>query len=81
MGFLFVVYLGKQYKNDKDKITIMKVKEVIQKLSSYNQDAEFQVIAHNTIVDYEFTIGNSEGCTPKNCESVSIYTLSNTETL
>lgn len=48
-------------------------RDLIKKLLDYNLDAEFQVIANNKVQEIEFCIGNSEGCSKENCETVSIY--------
>lgn len=51
----------------------MKVKELIEKLNEYNQEAELLVVAHNKVEDYSICFGNSDGCTKQTCENVSLY--------
>lgn len=51
----------------------LSVREVIRRLLEYNLDAEFKLISDNKVKDFEIAIGDSEGCTRKNCESVSFY--------
>ena len=50
----------------------MKVKEIIEKLRNYNEEAEFHVVVKGQIKPFEICYGYSEGCTPTNCQSVSI---------
>jgi len=52
----------------------MKVKELIQKLSEYNSDAEMSVIVHNHKEEFSITFGGgSEGESKQNCKEVSFY--------
>ncbi len=51
----------------------MKVKEVITKLSEYNQEAEFEVIANNRKQSFSFVFGTSEGITKLNCLTAGLY--------
>lgn len=51
----------------------LKVKELIQKLQEYNQEAEIYVIAHNKGYQFSITYGGSDGVTKETCESVSFY--------
>jgi len=52
----------------------MKVKELMQKLSEYNFDAEMSVIAHNYKEEFSITYGSgSEGETKENCKEVNFY--------
>ena len=48
----------------------MKVKEIIEKLSKYNEEAEFNIVVKGRIKPFEVCFGSSEGCTPKNCQCV-----------
>ncbi len=48
----------------------MKVREVIDKLSHYNGNAEFCIVVNGRTKPFEICYGNSEGCTPQNCQCV-----------
>ena len=48
----------------------MTVKELIEKLDGYNQQAEVKVVAHNTMSDFDITFGTSEGCEKETCDTV-----------
>ena len=50
----------------------MKVKELIEKLKEYNQEANFCVVVNNYPKDFKICYGTSEGCTKENCDSVDI---------
>ena len=50
----------------------MKVREMIEKLSEYNPEANFCVVVNNYPTDFEICYGTSEGCTKENCDSVDI---------
>ena len=51
----------------------IKIKEIIQKLSEYNQEAEFRVIAHNKVEPFTFSFGGWNGCNKSNCEEVNLF--------
>lgn len=51
----------------------MQVKELIIKLLDYNKEAKIDVIANNKSNEFSITFGSSEGCTKKNCDTVSFY--------
>jgi hypothetical protein len=51
----------------------MKVKELIEELKNYNQDAEIDAIAHYQRYGFSLGFGSSEGVEKHNCDSVSIY--------
>jgi len=51
----------------------MTVKELIEKLTTYNMDAEVSVIAHNKPHDFSLTYGGAEGCDKKTAPRVSFY--------
>lgn len=48
----------------------MTVKELTEKLASYNQQAEVKVVAYNTMSDFDITFGTSEGCEKETCDTV-----------
>ncbi|MCK9154812.1 MAG: hypothetical protein M0P12_01720, partial [Paludibacteraceae bacterium] len=48
----------------------MLVKDLIEKLVEYNQNAEVKVVAHNTMIDFDITVGTSEGCEKETCDTV-----------
>lgn len=50
----------------------MKVKEMIEKLSKYNGEADFGVVVKGRLEPFEVCYGGSEGCTPSNCDHVTI---------
>ena len=60
----------------------MKVKELIQQLETYNQEAEVDVIAHNQPHGFTIAYGDEEGVTKNNTTIVSFYvdSLNNNET-
>lgn len=51
----------------------MKVKELIEKLQSYNQEAETSVIVHNHQFPYSLSFGGPEGVENKNTDEVHFY--------
>lgn len=51
----------------------MKVRDLITRLQAFNQDADFEVLAHNYPQQFSITFGSSEGCTPETCDCVSLY--------
>lgn len=59
----------------------MKVKEMIEKLSEYNPEANFYVILNNYPIDFEICYGTSESCTKENCDSVDIMINCSSEVL
>lgn len=54
----------------------MKVKELIEKLNTYNPDATIGVVVNGYSKAFEICYGYSEGCTKEDCEcvSLSVYT-------
>lgn len=58
----------------------MKVKEIIEKLNEYNQDADFSIVDETGhAVNFEICFGNSEGCTKQNCACVDLMINGNAE--
>ena len=51
----------------------MRVKELIEKLQKYNQDAEINVVVHNKKEKFSLTWSGSEGTTKEKATSVSFY--------
>ena len=51
----------------------MKVKELIEKISKYNPEADFNIIVDSMPTEFEICFGRSEGCTMKDCESVDLF--------
>ena len=50
----------------------MTVKEIIDKLSEYNFEAEINVVVDGYVRPYTICFGNSEGVTKTNCETVDL---------
>lgn len=57
----------------------MKVRDLQEKLSGYNQDAEIEVLVNNYPQEFIILFGCTEQCTPENCEQVSLYVHSTCE--
>lgn len=51
----------------------MKIKDLIEALKDYNEEAKVDVIVNCYPVDWSICFGSSEGCTKANCDSVSFY--------
>ena len=51
----------------------MKVKELIEKLNTYNPDANIDVVVNGYPKEFEICYGCAEGCTKENCECVSLH--------
>ena len=51
----------------------MKVKELLEKLSEYNLEADISIVLNNSARDFEICYGTSEGCTKENCDEVNLY--------
>jgi hypothetical protein len=51
----------------------MKVRDLIEKLKQYNQDAEVFVISNFKHIGFTLTYSGSDGVEKENCETVSIY--------
>jgi len=50
-----------------------KLRELMEQLREYNQEAEVSAVVANQRVDFSLTFGNSEGTTKANCKTVSLY--------
>ena len=50
----------------------MTVKEIIDKLSKYNLDAEINVVVDGYTRPFTICFGSSEGVTKTNCETVDL---------
>ena len=50
----------------------MTVKEIIDRLSEYNLDANFNIVVDGFDRPFEICFGNSEGVTKTNCETVDL---------
>ena len=50
----------------------MKVKELVEKLKEYNQEAKVNVIVDCMPSEFEIWYGSREGCTKENCDCVDI---------
>lgn len=57
----------------------MKVKELIEKLNKYNPNAKVGVVVNGFPKVFEICYGNSEGCTPANCDCVDLMVETLTE--
>lgn len=51
----------------------MKVKELIEKLNQYNQDADISVIAHCREYNFTLSFGSAEGETKEKTNNVHFY--------
>jgi hypothetical protein len=51
----------------------MKVKDLIEELKQYNQDADVFVISNYRDIGFTLAYGSSEGVVKENCETVSFY--------
>ena len=52
----------------------MKVKEVIEKLTHYNPEADMSVVVHNFLEQFSITWGGGgEGETQRDCKAVNFY--------
>ena len=49
----------------------MKVRDLIEKLKEYNQDAEVQTVVDNYPQQFTIMYGSSDGCLKHNCDHVS----------
>ena len=50
----------------------MTVKEIINKLSEYNPEAEINVVVDGYVKPYTICFGGAEGVTKANCEAVDL---------
>ena len=50
----------------------MTVKEIINKLSGYNSEAEINVVVDGYVKPYTICFGGAEGVTKANCEAVDL---------
>lgn len=50
----------------------MTVKEIINKLSEYNPEAEFNVVIDGFVRPFKIYFGGSEGVVKTNCETVDL---------
>lgn len=50
----------------------MTVKEIIDKLSEYNLEAEINVVVDGYVKPYTICFGGAEGTTKTNCEAVDL---------
>ena len=51
----------------------MKVKDLIEKLKEYNENAEIEVIVDNYPAKFSLCYGGSDGGTKENCDTVDFY--------
>ena len=49
----------------------MKVKDLIEKLNEYNQDAYVEICVNGMPQEFEICYGDSEGCTKSSCNCVA----------
>ena len=50
---------------------MMKVKELIEKLNEYNQDADVKIYVNSIPQEFRICYGGSEACTKSSCHEVS----------
>lgn len=48
----------------------MKVRELIEKLNEYNQNADVEICVKGMPQEFEICYGGSEGCTKSSCNEV-----------
>ena len=51
----------------------MKLKNLMEQLRGYNQEAEVSVVVDNQSENFSLAFGNSEGVTKETCETISFY--------
>ncbi len=49
---------------------MMKVKELIEKLNEYNQDADVEIFVNSMPQEFRICYGGSEACTKSSCHEV-----------
>jgi hypothetical protein len=52
---------------------MMNVRELIEKLSQYNQEAKVDVVTNNMSHEFSLSYDGWDGCDKTNCEEVSFY--------
>ena len=52
----------------------MKVKELIDKLNTYNQEADVEIIINHSPVTFKILYGGGDGCNKRNCDYVCLDT-------
>ena len=57
----------------------MKVYELIEKLNRYNPKADIKICVNGKPKEFEICYGDSDGCTPANCDSVVFMIDTSTE--
>ena len=57
----------------------MKIKDLLNKLATYNLDAEFEIYVNDRPAEFEICYGGGEGVTPDRCEHVTIFVNCTTE--
>jgi len=51
----------------------MTVKDLIEKLQTFNPNAKVHVIVSNSMFEFSVLYGGADGCTPQTCFDVDIY--------
>lgn len=51
----------------------MKLRDLMQQLGLYNQDADVAVVVHNRRESFSISFGDSEGVTKETCNTVGFY--------
>ena len=51
----------------------MKIKDLLNRLATYNLEAEFEIYVNDKPAVFEICCGGAEGVTPSNCDHVTIF--------
>ena len=51
----------------------MKLRDLLEQLHQYNQEADVAVIVHNKREEFSVSFGSSDGCTKETCDNVGFY--------
>ena len=57
----------------------MKVKDLLNKLATYNLEAEFEIFVNDKPAEFEICYGSAEGVTPATCDCVTVFVNSTTD--
>lgn len=71
--YMNVVSVKKNGFNNLKTNKIMKVKDLIEQLEQYNQEADVFVTSNYKYIGFTLAYGGGEGVEKENCETVSIY--------
>lgn len=57
----------------------MKIKDLLNKLATYNLEAEFEIYVNDKPAEFEICCGGAEGVTPATCDHVTVFANSTTD--